>query len=322
MVDHIIMVDELYLQKIPGAKGGMEAVDYATFKSIIQKSHVLPKVIPGGSSANTIRGLANFGHKCALLGKIGSDDISAKFIKNIQALNIVSLYKQSETPIGQIVCLITPDGERTMRSFLGASQELTLEDLDPAAFANVQLVHIEGYTLLKQSLTQKAMELAKSAGAKISFDLGSFELVKTHKKEIIDLIAGYVDIVFANAEEVKSLTGLQPQKACQVLKDLSEIAVILLGAKGCLVGKNNRIIHCPAYPVEALDSTGAGDLFASGFLHGYLEGASLEKCAHYGALAGAAVVQVQGVEILPEIWTEIKARMLLNPSGGSEIEFI
>lgn len=308
-IDYIIDVSDEFLQQLAGDKGGMIAVDYPAFRKIIEDSGVTPKVIPGGSGANTIRGLAWLGHSCALIGKIGDDEAGKLFLESLTALNVVPFLIQVKTPTAQAICLITPEGERTMRSFLGAGQEISVDDLNPRFFNGVQLVHIEGYTLLKEALTQRTMELGKAAGAKISFDLGSFEVVKKHKDDIVDLLTRYVDVLFANRDEVYMLTQLGPEKGCQVLADICETVVVLLGAEGCLVARGAEQVHIPAYTVEAIDTTGAGDLFASGFLHGYLKGRSLSDCGRYGVLTGAAAVQVRGVEITPDTWQEIRAKI-------------
>lgn len=314
-VDHIIEVQEEFLAEIPGAKGGMVAVDYETLSAIIKKSAVEPVLLVGGSGANTIRGLAHFGHQCALVGKIGRDVAGKKFLERLSALKITSCLLPTMTPTAQVVCLVTPDGERTMRSFLGAGQEMGSGDLRPEIFAGISLVHIEGYTLLNGDLTERAMQFAKEAGAKVSFDLGSFEVVERHKQKIVNLLARYVDIVFANREEVRSLTQLEPQQGCGALTDLCETAVVLIGKEGCWAGRGTRKVHCPAYNVLAVDTTGAGDFFASGFLHGYLEKDELEECARYGSLTGAAVVQVKGVEITHDGWEAIKQEIAKSRSN-------
>ncbi len=305
-IDHILPVSEEYLATIPGEKGGMQPVDYQTLRAIIDDSGAEALLRVGGSGANTIKGLANLGHRCALLGKVGMDPAGKAFLKSLKSLNIQSLLIPTSTPTGQLVCLVTPDGQRTFRDFLGSQLEMRPEDLNPHHFEGVQWVHIEGYTLLNERLTIRAMEYAKRAGAKISFDLASFELAARYKIHIIHLLAHHVDIVFANREETRALTGMDHEKGCAVLKDICGIAVVLMGADGCFIGHEQEILHCPAYPVNPLDTTGAGDIFAAGFLHGYLTGKSLRECARYGALAAAEVVQVYGAEIPQDSWARIK----------------
>jgi|EndMetStandDraft_5_1072996.scaffolds.fasta_scaffold92357_1 sugar/nucleoside kinase (ribokinase family) len=305
-LDHILTVSDEFLTKIPGAKGGMEPVDYKSFLQILENSGSAVNLAGGGSSANTIKGLAQLGHRCALLGKIGNDQAGKTFLEEIKKLNIVPLLLPSSLATGQVLCLVTPDGQRTFRDYLGAGQEMQASDLKPAHFEGTKLVHIEGYTLMNEPLTQRAMELAKEARAKISFDLASFELAEHYKTQIVHLVAHHVDVLFANVDETRTLTGHEPKKGCAILKDLCGIAVVMMGKEGCWVGHEDQIMHFPAYPVEPLDTTGAGDLFAAGFLHGYLEGRSLRECAHYGALAAAEVVQIFGAAIPDETWEKLR----------------
>ena len=302
IMDQILPVSEEYLSTISGAKGGMEPVDYESFLKIIKNAGRHPTLIAGGSGTNTIKGLAEFGEKCAVIGSIGNDALSKIYLSSLLKLGIVPLYTQCPIPTAQVVCLITPDGERTCRAYLGASLEMKADYLHPDYFEGVKLVHIEGYSLLNGTLTEKSMELAKKAGAKISFDLGSFEIASRYKQRIIHLISKYVDILFANANETKALTQLDAESGCGVLKDICEIAIVLMGENGCWVGSGNQKEQYPAFKADVIDTTGAGDLFASGFLHGHLTGKSLAECARYGALAGAAVVQTLGAEISQEGW--------------------
>lgn len=310
VIDQILPISEEYLSQIPGNKGGMIAVDYESFLKIVAGSKAEALLIIGGSSSNTIKGLAQLGQKCAIIGKIGSDLAGKKFLESMLALGVTPLFLQSSSPTGQVACLVTPEGERTFRSFLGASSEMKADELIPEQFEKARLVHIEGYTLLAgTSLTQRAMELAKNANAKVSFDLASFEIVHDYKETIIDLISRHVDVLFANVEEIKALTGLPPEKGCSILKDICETVVVLAGKQGCWVGHRESIIYQPAFSVETIDTTGAGDLFASGFLHGYLTGQSLEECARFGAITGAAVVQVLGTDIPLKKWEEVKSKL-------------
>lgn len=306
LMDQILQVDEEFLKKIPGKKGGMESVDYDTLCQIVRETGKVPQFIPGGSGSNTVKGLAKLGHPCGLVGKIGRDVIGQHFLDSLKNMPITPLYVETNTPSAQVVCLVTPDSERTGRSFLGASREMRPSDLNPDIFQNTKLVHIEGYTLLNEGVVERAMELAKKAGAKVSFDLASFEIVQTYREEIQELLPRYVDILFANADETRTLTNLDPEEGCDVISEHCEIAVVLVGKDGCWVRSHNEKIHCPAFPIEPIDTTGAGDLFASGFLHGYLEKRPLKECGQWGCLVAAEVVQVVGAEIPEAGWLKIK----------------
>lgn len=306
IIDYILHVDDKFLEKIPGLKGGMEPVDNETLNAIIQSSGQQPIMIPGGSCSNTIKGLASLGFSTALLGVIGHDPIAHQYMNFIRKAGITPLFQHSESPTSQVVCLITPDGERTCRSFLGASQDIHVDMITKELFKDVKLVHIEGYSLLQGLLPEKVMQLAQASGVQISFDLASFELVEQYKERILFLLSHFVDIAFANEHEIKTLTGEGGEKGCQYLRDLSETAIVKQSKKGCWVGKSTLVVHQPALEVQMVDSTGAGDLFASGFLGAYLKGKSLHDCALLGNKVGAAAVQIPGTEIPQEQWDQFK----------------
>lgn len=306
ILDQILSVSEEYLKTLPGEKGGMEPIDFDTLEKIIAGSGAKPITVAGGSTRNTLHGLSRFGEKCALLGMIGRDERGKKYRKFLEEQAIVPLLLEGDLPTATVLALVTPDGERTMRTFQGASILIRGRHLDPTLFQQAKLVHLEGYTLFNQDLTETAARLAKEAKAKLSFDLASFEIVKSFRKHILFLLEHYVDIIFANQEEVFALTGEKNEEAaCDLLGELCETAVVLMGQQGCWVKRGKEKLHCPAYPVRPLDTTGAGDLFASGFLHGYVRGYPMDICAHYGAIAGRAVVQVMGPIIPHEAWQEI-----------------
>lgn len=307
VVDHIIRVEEKYVQSLEGGKGGMVLINYHTLSKVLDQFHGEATLLSGGSGSNTIKGLTNLGNRCALWGKIGSDVTGTHFIESIQELGIYPIMHKSHTPTAHALCLVTPDGERTMRTYLGASQEMQAEDLDPSIFEGVKLAHFEGYNLLKGDLPEVAMRQAKEHGALVSLDLASYEIVNMFPERILNMIKTSVDIVIANADEAWALLGLPPEKSCHTLKDLCKVAVVLFGEGGCWVGHEGKVIHGKPFPAHPIDTTGAGDLFSSGFLHAYLKGWSLEECARLGNLAGSAVVQVLGAEIPPVAWERIKS---------------
>lgn len=310
LLDQILPVEEEFLETIPGKKGGMQLITHRAMEEILRKSPIKPTPIAGGSGTNTIKGLANFGHACAFAGKLGADENGRLIRQNLQKLDVVPLIRETETPTGQALCMVTPDKERTMRTNPGAASEMRGADLDPAWFKGVSLVHLEGYTLLNEDLADRAITLAKEAGAKISFDLASFEIASAFKEKIIHLLSRHIDILFANKEETKTLTGLDPERGIHLLCDMCDTVVIYMGDQGGWVGRNNEKVRYPAFKADPLDTTGAGDLFASGFLHGCLENLPLEECARLGALTGSTVVGVMGAEIPPELWEQIKSKQL------------
>lgn len=305
ILDLILPVDESFLKEVPGKKGGMELISHHTMQQIIKSSGKVPTMAAGGSGMNTIKGLANFGHSCAMTGKLGNDENGKRIAANIKELKITPLYMQSQTPTGLSLCLVTPDTERTLRTYVGAAKEMSGADLNPAWFEGVKLVHLEGYTLLNHELAERAITLAKEAGAKVSFDLASFEIATKYKEKIIHLLSRHIDILFANESETRTFTKLDPERGCDILKDLCETVVVYLGEHGGWAARGTEKIRYPAFKTNPLDTTGAGDLFASGFLHGYLLDLPLEECTRRGALAASTVVQVMGAEIPPDHWKQL-----------------
>jgi sugar/nucleoside kinase (ribokinase family) len=297
ILDYTVRVENSFVDSLPGKKGGMVPVTSEQFDEILKSSHTHPLIMAGGSCSNAIKGLASLGFDCALLGIIGHDTNADEYYAQIRALGITPLFQTSSVPTAKVLCLITPDGQRTCRSYLGASQEIDVNAITPDLFQNKKLVHIEGYSLLQGQLPELVMQLAKDAGALISFDLASFEIVEQFKDRIRFLLSNYVDILFANEDETQALTGHQGEIGCQELAKLARIAVVMQGSKGCLVGSKDELLHELAIKVNVVDTTGAGDYFASGFLGAYLQNKSLRECAASGNKMAAKVVQVFGTNI-------------------------
>ncbi|EFB42673.1 MULTISPECIES: adenosine kinase [Parachlamydia] len=308
LMDFIIQIDEAYLHALAGIKGGMETIDYQTIMQIIGKNPVSQQT-PGGSATNTVKGLAQLGKRCALVGKIGKDRIGQQLIEVLSDIGIQTFFSISEQPTGMAACLITPDGERTFRTYVGPMTTFTPDELKPCYFEGVKLVYLEGYNFLYPGVIEKAMELAKEAGAKVAMDVSSVEMASSFQSKIIELLPRYVDILFANEQESIALTHLPPKKGCNILKDLCE-TVVIHSPEGCWIGQRQFETFASHIPIIPLDSTGAGDAFTSGFLYGYLSGHSLKESALLGMNAGKAVVQILGAELSSESWHQIKINSL------------
>jgi sugar/nucleoside kinase (ribokinase family) len=204
--------------------------------------------------------------------------------------------------------LVTPDGERTMRVFLGASSQMGAEDLTLEGLDNVEIFHLEGYALYNQPLALKFLKEAKAKGKKVSYDLGSFELVKCFMDLILNTVLPHVDLVFCNEEESRQFADT-PDEAIEILGSKCHVAVVMMGAKGCMIkcGEKKFIVAVePLKSHEVIDSTGAGDLFCGGFLYAYMQGYPLEVCGYFGCLSGKSVCTVNGAEISLENWKIIK----------------
>lgn len=308
-MDLLLTVDDTFLTNIGSEKGSSTHDNWETLSSILTQANQTPRCLTGGSASNTIKGLSSLGHRTALIGMLGKDEMARRYLESISPLGIVSKMIQTDTPSQHVVALITPDHQRTFRVFTGASDEFKSLYLTPDLFEGVHLVHIEGYALYNEDVVEKAMQLAKEAGCLISFDMGNYRVVRQFKSRILELLPKYVDIVFANEDEILELTECSSKEGCDLLRTYCPVAVVLLGSEGCWAGNANEIIHSPPFPVQVVDTTGAGDLFASGFLHGYLNQLSLEECAVCGNLAGATVIELIGAEIPQSKWAGLKAKM-------------
>lgn len=307
IIDYLLNVSDEYLESIHAIRGGSILIDFATLQSILKDyPPTTQQMVTGGSSANTIKGLTKLGYQCAFSGKTGRDSSAKQFTERMQAYGVIPHLSSNELPTAQVACLITPDRDRTMRAFLGAGADMNADDLSMEIFERVKLVHIEGYLMTRPGLVERAMALAHAAGAKISFDLSSFEIAGHYKQPLAELLAKYVDIVFGNEEEAHALTGLPPDKACEALNVLCKVAIVKMGYKGSLAVAGGKPIFQKAYEVKVVDTTGAGDLFASGFLHGYLKNKSLKENLRYGTLVASEVIQASGAEIPEARWLEIK----------------
>ncbi|MBM3192552.1 MAG: adenosine kinase, partial [Chlamydiae bacterium] len=280
-IDYILKVSEEDLSSLRYAKGSSEPIDYTHLQSLLNKHPKEIKSSSGGSCANVIKGLAKLGQRCAVLGNIGSDAHGLFYLKSLKDLDIVPFVQEGILPTGQALCLITPDGEMTSRSYLGASKEDF--PINGKIFHKIKLFHVEAYQLRNCAFLKEALDLAQKQEAKISLDLSNVDIVKIYKDDLLNIIPRYIDILFANESEAFELTHLPPQEACDFLGTFCEVVAITMGDKGCWVKSGKIKFYTPALNVVSVDPTGAGDLFASGFLHGYLNNKSLQACAWLGS---------------------------------------
>ena len=300
LVDVLVQTSESFIaeqkQKYGMEKGAMTLIDearavelYAQMGQGVESS--------GGSAANTMAGFASFGGKGAFIGKVAEDALGKTFRKDIESLGV---YFKTQTlamgaPTGRCLILVTPDAHRTMNTFLGASVEMGPDDIDADLIASAQVTYLEGYLFDREQAKQafiKAAELAHDAGHRVALTLSDPFCVDRHRSDFLRLVENHVDILFANEEEIKSLYMQQNfQDAISALKGKCEIAAITRSEKGAVILADNRIIEIDAAPVKkVIDTTGAGDQFAAGFLYGFTEGMPLEKCGKLGALAAAEVI--------------------------------
>ena len=305
-VDLLIQVDDTFFtQHDIGEKGGSRLCDFETIDRIIQSSGRMPKMVSGGSTANTMRALAKLGESSAYFSHIGTDMLGDYYGDHLRQGGVVDrLHKRSDLSTARILCLITPDGQRTFRAFDPPVHDIVLS---PDHFEGVSLVHFEARQIRNGLSLQRALEHATQAKATVSLDLSCFEIVREHREALLYLLSEYVDIVFCNEDELKELVGFSGHEGCRKLAEICPIAVVTQGAKGCLIGRGSQLYSIPTFPAEVVDTTGAGDLFAAGFLYGYLRYVPLPSCARIGHRLGSAIVEVIGAELPEHKWEEVRA---------------
>jgi len=311
IVDSLARIDEAHLNRIGGGKGGMEMASPETLDRWI--AELQPSVLeaPGGSAGNTIVGATRLGLKSTFLGKLGNDAAADFYRDSFSRLGIdTSRFKTATLPNARCLSLITPDSQRTMRTDLGASSTLSTAETSPSDFHGCRHAHFEGYVLFNQDLMQHLLHCAKTAGCSISLDLGSYEVVKSAAAILPRLLRDYVTVVFANEDEASAYTGLKEDYSAMLgeLAAACPVAIVKLGKEGALIQhKQDRVRIAPVKVNQALDTTGAGDLWAAGFLYGWLNGRSLIDCGRLGSLLGAEVVQVMGAHIPEDRWPVLQS---------------
>lgn len=308
LVDILVLPDDdQIINDLNLPKGGMTLVDQELSATIQQKiAHLNTKIATGGSVANAINGIARLEVPCGYIGAVGKDKLGLLFRNEMMNNGITTLLKETDLPTGRAVGFVSPDGERTFATYLGAAVDMTATDIIPKLFDKFELFFIEGYLVFNPALIISAASMAKSLGLKIALDLASYNVVEANLDILNELVDHYIDIIFANEEEAKSFTGLKPEDALTNLASRCDIAVVKVGKDGAYVQQGNQKFHIPAIGSEVIDTTGAGDFFAAGFLAGLAKGYDLEKCGKLGSLLASKVIRVIGAELSSGDWVEIK----------------
>lgn len=308
LVDILIKLEnEDLLKELSLTKGSMQLVDKDFKDLVFSKTKNLTKTLAsGGSAANTIHGLASLGVETAYIGKVGNDELGEFFMSDLKKDHIKPLLKYSNTETGVASTLISPDSERTFGTYLGAAVEVGADDLETSLFAGYKFFHIEGYLVFNQALVEAALKMAKAKNMKISLDLASFNVVEANRDFLKQITKEYVDIIFANEEEAKAFTGKEPEEALKEIAAMCNIAVVKIGKHGSLIRQGNDTYTVGAIPAKVVDTTGAGDLYAAGFIYGLTKGLSLAQCGHIGALLAGKVIEGIGAQIQDCDWEVIK----------------
>ncbi len=315
LVDILCQVhNEQVLQEMNLPKGSMTYVNANDAVSIAEKlsKEYGCQRASGGSAANTMSGLAQLGVEAGFFSKIGKDEMGEFFTNQMTATHVMPLMLTTETPTGRVAAMVTPDGERTFATCLGASIELSPDDIKPELFDGWDIFYIEGYLVANPSMLDKAVTTAKEAGLKIAIDMASYNVVEESREYFMQLIENYVDYVFANEHEAFALTGMESCQALDFIASRCEIAVVKVGAKGAYIKRGNEMVTIPPMKANVIDTNGAGDMWAAGFLAGLVKNEPLQKCGMMGAIVAANVIEVLGTKMDDARWNNIhKAISLL-----------
>jgi sugar/nucleoside kinase (ribokinase family) len=312
IMDLLAHVDDAFLAaNVAGEKGGMVLVDDADIANLVRKVGGAIALQTGGSAANTILGATRLGMKTTYLGKIGGDTTAEQYFENFVAAGCDgSRFKRAALPNGRCLSLVTADGQRTLRTHLGAAMTLSPEEISADDFRGARHAHIEGYLLFNPALAEKVVRTARAAGCTLSIDLASFEVVNAARDWIFAQLREGVDVVFANEDEAGALFQRRDayEKFAAEVAGFGGIAAIKMGKDGAWIARGRELHRIAPVRAERLvDTTGAGDSWAAGFLFGYLRGASLAAAGAIGSLLGAETVQHLGAAVPDVQWPRLRA---------------
>jgi sugar/nucleoside kinase (ribokinase family) len=310
LVDVLIQLkDENIIKKLGLPKGSMQLIQNTSIPSINEQIKDLSSILlSGGSAANTIHGLSKLGTKCGFIGKVGQDEFGDFYDNDLKNAGVSSSLYRSKTETGRAYTFITPDSERTFATYLGAAIELISDDLNNEMFKGYDVMHVEGYLVQNKKLIETAFKIAKKLSLKVSLDLASYNVVEANKDFLSEMIPEYVDIVFANEEESMAYTGKLPLDSLNEIAEQCEIAIVKIGKDGSMIKSGHNISKISAISTKVIDTTGAGDQYAAGFLHGYTEHQEIEQCGKLGALMAGTVISNYGARIPEDLWPMIEEK--------------
>ena len=299
IVDVICKVEEEFINRNNLTKSTMKLVDETEFNKILS-TLVIKETVSGGSVANSIVGLSQLGNKVGFIGKISNDDLGDRYEEGLRKENVKFLYtkKKEAIPTGTCLILITPDSERTMVTFLGTAGKINENDIDSNIVKNTEILFLEGY-LWDEGEPKKAFEKGINNSNKVAMSLSDLFCVERHKPHFLELVKNKLDITFTNEQEIMSLIDAKKfDDVINFAKEVNKLIVITRGDKGAVAIDSNEIVECKAKNnLQIKDLTGAGDLFAGGFLHGMINNKSIKESLEIGTEMSAKVIQIIGARL-------------------------
>ena len=298
IVDVICKVDEKFIIQNKLTKSTMKLVDEIEFKKLLSTLKI-EETVSGGSVANSIVGLSQLGNTVGFIGKVSDDDLGNKYEEGLKKENVRFFYSKKEsTPTGTCLILITPDSERTMVTFLGTAGKINEKDIDTYTVKKSKIIYLEGY-LLDEGEPKKAFEKAINNSNKVAMSLSDLFCVERHKPHFLELVKNKLDITFSNEQEIMSLIDVKNfADVINFAKKVNKLIVITRGEKGAIAIYKDEIVECSAKKnLNIKDLTGAGDLFASGFLHGYINGKTIKESLDKGTEMSSNIIQIIGARM-------------------------
>lgn len=301
-----VLENDSVLEKFGLPRGSMTLVDAAVSSKIYDEVFSeKSELTTGGSVANTMRTLAGLGGKGGYLGKIGNDNLGLVFKEAFEKKGIKTHLFISQKDTGRVMALVSPDSERTMATYLGAAADMVPGNFSIEILKDYDYCYIEGYLVFNHELIRTGVEMAKKAGLKVAMDLASYNVVEANLDFLKNLIRQNVDIVFANEEEAKALTGKEPLDALEEISKMCEIAVVKVGKNGSYIKTGTELVKIGTIQARPIDTTGAGDAYAAGFFYGLTNGYSLGTSGKIAAFVSGKVVEVMGANLPENQWDEI-----------------
>lgn len=313
--------DDNALKEMGLPKGSMQLIDERRFEVVSARIDAFnPSRATGGSAANSALALAHLGREAGFIGKVGGDEFGRFYTDTLLAAGVRPYFSHTAMPTGVASTFISPDGQRTFATFLGAAATLGPDDIGPEMLQGYKYLYLEGYLVQNHSLVERAVEIAKSLGMKICLDMASYNIVEADRDFFTRLVNDSIDIVFANEEESRAFTGLAPEQSLSEIAAHCDTVIIKLGAEGSIaqsrsVGGGSRA-RCQAGKVaKVVDTTAAGDFFTAGFMYAFTAGCPLETCLRAGTLLSTEVIQVTGTALPEATWQKLRTEIanICNP---------
>lgn len=312
LVDVIVKLEnEELLKQFALEKGGMEMIDSERKRVIHSAIKDQPQAsATGGSTSNTIHGLARLGIDAGYIGKVSNDEPGRFFQEEMQRYHVTPHLLYSDIDTGIATTFMTPDAERTFATYLGAAATMSANELNPEVFKDYDYLYIEGYLIYNHELIHRLCQIAKDCKLKVAMDFGSYNLVEEQRDFLKDLLKNHIDIIFANQEEAKAFTGKDDEEALNILSEYCPIAIVKLGAQGSIVRMDGKTTVIPPQDAKRIDTNGAGDIYAAGFMYGLMKGYDTERCGFIATRLSSAIIETVGAKLTDAQWENLLPEVL------------